>query len=77
MLVERQEMSRIKRINKIKISSETLHNLEVKDDESYVADGIVVHNCRSYMEPIYKSEDQPSIDDAIAPPSIREGKTIF
>lgn len=34
-------------------------------------------NCRSYLEPVYKSEEQPEIDDVIAPPSVREGKTIF
>lgn len=34
-------------------------------------------NCRSYLEPIYRSEDQPEIEDVIAPPSIRAGKTIF
>lgn len=34
-------------------------------------------NCRSYLEPIYKSEDQVDIDDVVAPPSVMEGKTIF
>ncbi len=34
-------------------------------------------NCRSYMEPIYKSESEPTIDDVIAPPSIQQLKTIF
>lgn len=34
-------------------------------------------NCRSYLRPIYKSEEQPEIDDVIAPPSIQAGKTIF
>jgi SPP1 gp7 family putative phage head morphogenesis protein len=34
-------------------------------------------NCRSYLNPIYKSEAQPEIDDIIAPPSIQKGKTIF
>lgn len=34
-------------------------------------------NCRSYMEPIYTTEEKPEIDDVIAPPSIMAGKTIF
>ena len=34
-------------------------------------------NCRSYMEPIYKSEKKPEIDDVVAPPSVEKGKTIF
>lgn len=34
-------------------------------------------NCRSYMEPIYKSEEEPMIDDVIPPPSIREGKVFY
>ena len=34
-------------------------------------------NCESYMEPIYKSEAKPEIDDVIPPPSVRKGKTIF
>lgn len=36
-------------------------------------------NCRSYMEPIYKSveKNKPEINDVVAPPSVMEGKTIF
>jgi len=34
-------------------------------------------NCRSYMEPIYRSEKKPAIDDVVAPPSVEKGKTIF
>lgn len=34
-------------------------------------------NCKSYMRPIWKSEQKPEIDDVIPPPSIRQGKTIF
>jgi len=29
-------------------------------------------NCRSYLNPIYKSEQKPEIDDVIPPPSIRK-----
>lgn len=34
-------------------------------------------NCKSYMEPIYRSEAKPKIDDVIAPPSIQKQKSIF
>ncbi len=34
-------------------------------------------NCKSYMSPIYKTQDKPSIDDVIAPPSIQGQKSIF
>lgn len=34
-------------------------------------------NCKSYMEPIYKSEAEPNIDDAIAPDSIRKQKSVY
>lgn len=29
-----------------------VYNLAVKEDESYVADGVIVHNCRSVLIPI-------------------------
>ena len=32
----------------------TLYNLSVEDDESYIANGIVVHNCRCTLVPIIK-----------------------
>lgn len=34
-------------------------------------------NCRSHMEPIYKSEEKPEIDNFIPAPSIRKQKSIF
>ena len=50
-------MSKIKSIIKKKIEVETLWNLAVEGDESYIADGVVVHNCRSLLIPITKYED--------------------
>lgn len=50
-------MSNIKGITKKQITTEKLWNLAVKDDESFVADGIVVHNCRSTLVPITKYEE--------------------
>lgn len=29
-----------------------VYNLAVEEDESYVADGVVVHNCRSVLVPV-------------------------
>jgi hypothetical protein len=45
-------MSKIARITRKKIVSEKLYNLAVKQDESYIANEIVVHNCRSILIPI-------------------------
>lgn len=48
-------------------------------DSPELADGTPpLHpNCRSYMEPIYKSEEKPEIEDSIAPESIRKQKSIY
>jgi hypothetical protein len=51
-------MSRIKSIIRKKITTETLHNLAVEGDESYIANGIIVHNCRSVLVPIMVGEDE-------------------
>lgn len=45
-------MARIVSISRKQITKETLWNLAVKDDESFVANGIVVHNCKSYVSAI-------------------------
>jgi len=50
-------MSKIKSITKKKITTEKLYNLAVKEDESYIAQGVVVHNCRSLLIPITESEE--------------------
>jgi hypothetical protein len=50
-------MSKIKSIVKKKIEKETLWNLAVEGDESYIANGFVVHNCRSLLIPITKYEE--------------------
>lgn len=50
-------MSRIRSIVKKNIKEETLWNLAVEQDESYIANGVVVHNCRSVLIPITKFED--------------------
>lgn len=49
-------MSRIKSITRKNIIDEKLYNLAVEIDESYIADDIVVHNCRSTLIPITKFE---------------------
>lgn len=50
-------MSTIRSIIKKKITTEKLYNLAVEIDESYIANDIVVHNCRSVLVPITKYED--------------------
>lgn len=45
-------MSRITSIRRLKVETERLYNLAVEEDESYVANGIVVHNCKSYLVPV-------------------------
>jgi hypothetical protein len=47
-------MARIISIKRNNISAQTLHNIGVAVDESYIANGIVVHNCKSYIVPILK-----------------------
>lgn len=47
-------MSRIASIQRRSITTERLFNLAVDRDESFVANGIVVHNCKSFIIPIAK-----------------------
>ena len=50
-------MSKIKSIVRKQIENQKLYNIAVVDDESYIANDIVVHNCRSVLIPITKYED--------------------
>lgn len=51
-----------------KIINEKLYNLAVKDDESFLVDGIVVHNCRSKLVAIFSGEGYtPNWDYGIKP----------
>ena len=34
-------------------------------------------NCKSYMEPVYKSEEEPTIENLIAPPSIQQQRSVY
>lgn len=36
-----------------KIPNELVYNISVENDESYVANGIIVHNCRSRLRPYF------------------------
>lgn len=47
-------MAKIKSITRRKITTEKLYNLEVENDNSFIANGVVVHNCDSYIIPILK-----------------------
>lgn len=49
-------MSSIKLIKIKKVGDRRLFNLAVKGNESYIANQIVVHNCRSILTPITTME---------------------
>jgi hypothetical protein len=55
---------KIKSITKKHINNERLYNLAVMDDETFVADGIVVHNCRSIIRYVTRIDVQ---EDRIVP----------
>lgn len=69
-------MSKIQTITRKKISTEMLYDLSVEIDESYIANGIVVHNCRSIWDYNYEDVElkwkQPS-DSAMSSISLSEG----
>lgn len=48
-------MAKIKSIIRKQIKSERLMNLAVEVDESFIANDIVVHNCKSYLRANLKS----------------------
>lgn len=50
-------MSRIRSITKKPVNPESLWNLAVECDESYIANGVAVHNCRSLLIPITRFEE--------------------
>ena len=41
---------------------EQVYNISVSEDESYIANGIVVHNCRSGLVPLTDDEYQPDME---------------
>lgn len=47
---------KIESIKKKKYSGK-IYNLAIANDESYIANGIVVHNCRSVLVPITEYDD--------------------
>ncbi len=53
------------------IKAKTLYNFSVEEDESYIAKGFVVHNCRSMTIPVVKSWRELGFDMDEAPPSTR------
>jgi len=70
-------MSKIKRITRKQIQSETLMNLAVKEDESFIAQGIVIHNCKSYLRANLKeSRGVSSLDVSTLSPSATAKKSI-
>ncbi len=51
--------------------NEMVANLEVEEDQTYLVDGIIVHNCRSVLTPITKSYRELGLDIPEAPPGTR------
>jgi hypothetical protein len=49
-------MGNVLKIIKFNIENQTLHNIAVDIDESYIASGVVVHNCKSYYQPVKKGK---------------------
>jgi SPP1 gp7 family putative phage head morphogenesis protein len=45
------EPSEVMRVEIVNTTSERVHNFSVQDDESYVAGGVIVHNCRALVVP--------------------------
>lgn len=60
-------MSRIVSIVRRRIVEQRLYNLAVDGDESYVANGIVVHNCKSYLVPNLKGSKKEIDPTGIKP----------
>lgn len=50
-------MSRILSIKRLNIINEKLYNLAVEEDESYIANNIVVHNCRSLFSSVFRGDE--------------------
>lgn len=70
-------MSRIKSIIKKKINNEMLYNLAVLEDESYMANNIVVHNCNSYLSPNFRANKKnPEITGLVPFVGEKEEKSI-
>lgn len=55
-------MTRIRKITRKQITTEKLYNLSVKEDETFIANGIVVHNCKSFIRPILKLKPNQKIE---------------
>jgi hypothetical protein len=58
------QMSKIKSIKRCVIEDEKLYNLAVMEDESFIGDGVVLHNCRSVLIPITIYEN-PKFDKTV------------
>jgi len=55
-------MSMLKTITRKKVTTQMLFDLSVEDDESYIANGMIVHNCKSRLEVNEKgAEGNPEI----------------
>ena len=53
-----------------------VYNLAVNEDETYIANGIVAHNCRSILVPIFHDEMEEA-DSLGEPPATQREKGGF
>ena len=58
----------VKSIEKISYTGD-VYNLAVENDESYIVNGFIVHNCRSILVPVTKFEDYKSSGEYYEPGS--------
>lgn len=65
-------MARIVSITRHRIVDERLYNLAVEGDESFVADGIVVHNCKSFLVANLVGKTNKEIDPGGLQPSSKD-----
>ena len=70
-------MAKIKSIVRKRIQDQTLMNPAIKDDESFVGQGIVVHNCKSYLRANLKtSKGSDRLEVSTLSPTAKARKSI-
>ena len=70
-------MAKIKSIKRKRIEKQTLMNLAVEVDESFVANEIVVHNCKSFLRANLKtSQGIETLEVSTLSPTAKAKKTI-
>ena len=63
---------RVRAIRKVAYEG-PIYNLAVEGDESFIADGFAVHNCRSLLSPILRTEGPVEF---ITPEEVARGREL-